>query len=81
MPPVDGVSAGTGGEDDQGTVAPAPLLTGNTAHPPIYVKSNSLDRKKQMAQREMQVIYLEFLVQMNSKQCCATGMFIPDPGS
>ncbi len=38
VPPVDGVSAGTGGEDDQGPVAPAPLLTGNTAHPP-YTKS------------------------------------------
>ncbi len=46
MVPVDGVSAGTGGEDDQGPVAPAPLLTGNTAHPPIYEKSNSLDSTK-----------------------------------
>jgi hypothetical protein len=46
MVPVDGVSAGTGGEDDQGPVAPAPLLTGNTAHSSIYEKSNSLDRKK-----------------------------------
>ncbi len=43
MLPVDGVSAGTGGEDDQGSVAPAPLLTGNAAQPPIYEKSNSLD--------------------------------------
>jgi hypothetical protein len=38
MVPVDGVSAGTGGEDDQGPVAPAPLLTGKTAHPSIHVQ-------------------------------------------
>jgi hypothetical protein len=38
MLPVDGVSAGTGGEDDQGPVAPAPLLTANTAHPSMYSK-------------------------------------------
>ncbi len=46
MVPVDGVSPGAGGEDDQGPVAPAPLLTGNTAHPSIYEKSNSLDSTK-----------------------------------
>jgi hypothetical protein len=52
MVPVDGVSAGTGGEDDQGPVAPAPLLTGNTANPSDIIAI---------------VIYQELLVQLVSK--------------